>query len=139
MTIDGEVIPFKMLAEEGVAEVNGFVSSLVEEVEAGLDDDQVLELFHSQGLLDRVRAGARKWQMLGVSVGSVAKCETAVTRLEAVLTSLGVDSVNSLCADGDRTRNSLVNREKTSVLVGARHTVRGFDCRGREGEAIAVG
>ena len=103
-----------MLAEEGVAEVNGFVSRLVED-EARLDDDQVLELFHSQGLLDRVRAGARKWQMLGVSVGSVAeKCETAVARLEAVLTSLGVASANSLCADGDPTRNSLVNREKTS-------------------------
>ena len=73
MTIDGEVIPFKMLAEEGVAEVNGIVSRLVEEVEARLDDDQVLELFHSQCLLDWVRAGARKWQMLGVSVGSVAE------------------------------------------------------------------
>ena len=36
MTIDGEVIPFKMLAEEGVAEVNGFLSRLVEEVEARL-------------------------------------------------------------------------------------------------------
>ena len=82
VTIDGEVIPFKMLAEEGVSEVNGFVSRLVEEVEARLDDDQVLELFHSQGLLHQVRAGARKWQMLGVSVGSVAeKCETAVPRL----------------------------------------------------------
>ena len=115
MTIDGEVIPFKMLAEEGVSEVNGIVSRLVEEVEARLDDDQVLELFHSQGLLDRVRAGARTWQMLGVSVGSVAeKCGTAVARLEAVLTLLGVDSVNSLGADGDRTRNSLVNGEKTS-------------------------
>ena len=102
MTIDGAAIPFKMLAEKGVAEVNGFVSRLVEEVEARLDDDQVLELFHSLGLLDRVRAGARKWQMLGVSVGSVAeKCETTVARLEAVLTLLGVDSVNSLCADGD--------------------------------------
>ena len=55
------------------------------------------------------------WQMLGVSVGSVAeKCESAVARLEAVLTLLGVDSVNSLCADGDPTRNSPVNREKTS-------------------------
>ena len=74
----------------------------MEEVEARLDDDQVLELFHSQGLLDRVRAGARKWQMLGVSVGSVAeKCETAVARLEAVLTLLSVASEKSLCADGD--------------------------------------
>ena len=102
MTIDGAAIPFKMLAEEGVAEVNGFVSRIVEEVEARLDDDQVLELFHSQGLLHQVRAGARKWQVLGVSVDGVEeKCEAAVTRLEAVLTSLGVDSVNSLCADGD--------------------------------------
>ena len=57
MKTEREVNPFKMLAEEGVAGVNGFVSSLVEEVEARLDDDQVLELFHSQGLLDQVRAG----------------------------------------------------------------------------------
>ena len=105
----------------------------------------MLELCHSQGLLDRVRAGARKWQMLGVSVGSVAeKCETAVARLGAVLTSLGVDSVNSICVDGDQTRNSLVNREKTSEqrpasFLGARHTIRGFDCRGSENEAIVVG
>ena len=55
MTIDGAAILFKMLAEKGVAEVNGFVSRIVEEVEARLDDDQVLELFHSQGLLHRVR------------------------------------------------------------------------------------
>ena len=58
MTIDCAAIPFKMLAEKGVAD-NGFVSRIVEEVEARLDDDQVLELFHSQGLLHRVRAGAR--------------------------------------------------------------------------------
>ena len=102
MTIDGEVIPFKMLADEGVAEVNGIVSRLVEEVEARLDDDQVLELFYSQGLLDRVRPGARKWQLLGVSVDGIEEnCEAAVTRLEAVLTLLSVDSEKSLCADGD--------------------------------------
>ena len=125
MTVDGEVIPFKMLAEEGVAEVNGFVSSLVEEVEARLDDDQVLELFHSQGLLHQVRAGVRKWQMLGVSVGSVAeKCETAVdTSGSRAHFAWRVDSVNSFCAHGARTRNSSRKprkdqRAKTSVLEG---------------------
>ena len=144
VTIDGAAILFKMLAEKGVAEVNGFVSRIVKEVEARLDD-QVLELFHSQGLLHRVRAGARKWQMLGVSVGSVAeKWETAVARLEAVLTLLGVDSVNSLCADGDPdpkqfTKPRKDQRAKTSVLVGVCHTVRGVGCRGRTREAGAVG
>ena len=32
VTIDGEVIPFEMLAKEGVSEVNGFVSRVVGEV-----------------------------------------------------------------------------------------------------------
>ena len=66
------------------------------------------------GALSLTGSSGHKWQMLGVSVISVAeKCETAVARLKAVLTSLGVDSVNSLRAHGDRTRNSLVN-EKAS-------------------------
>ena len=92
-----------------------------------------------------MRAGARKWQMLGVSVGSVAeKCETAVARLEAVLTLLGVDSVNSLCPDGDPDPKQFRKprkdqRAKTSVLVGVCHTVRGVGCRGRTREAGAVG
>ena len=87
MTTEHEVNHFEMLAEKGVAEVIRFVSRLVDEIEATLDDDQVLELFHSQGLLHQVRAGARKWQVLGVSVDGFEEwCEVAVTRLEAVLT-----------------------------------------------------
>ena len=143
MKTEREVNPFKMLAEEGVAGVNGFVSSLVEEVDARLDYDDVSELFHSQGALDQVRAGARKWQVLGVSVDGVEeKCEAAVTSLEAVLFVLSGAAVQSLCAGRrpwEGTRNSPGHRAKTSVLVGARHTVRGFDCRGREREATAVG
>ena len=73
MKTEREVNPFKMLAEEGVAGVNGFVSSLVEGVEARLDYDDVSELIHSQGLLDRVRPGARKWQLLSVSVDGMRR------------------------------------------------------------------
>ena len=113
MTTEHEMNPFKMLAEEGVAEVNGFVSRLVGEVDARLGDDQVLELFYSQGLLDRVRPGARKWQLLGVFIDGIEEnCEVAVTRLEAVLTLLSVDSEKSLCRTATLGRNPKQSRQR---------------------------
>ena len=142
MTIDGEVNPFKMLAEEGVAEVNPFLSSLVEGVEARLDYDDVSELFHSQGALDQVRAGARKWHVLGVSVDGVEeKCEAAVTRLEAVLFVLSGAAVKSLCADGDpgKEPETVQDTEQRPTSLWERAAQFDFGCRGREREATAVG
>ena len=63
-----EVDRFKVLAEEGVAEINGFASGLVEGAEARLDNGDVSELFHLRGVLDWVRTSARVWLMLGFSV-----------------------------------------------------------------------
>ena len=143
MKTEREVNPFKMLAEEGVAGVNGFVSSLVEGVEARLDYDDVSELFHSQGALDQVRAGARKWQVLGVSVDGVEeKCEAAVTRLEAVLFVLSGAAVQSLCADGDpgeEPETVQYTEQRPASFRERGHRVRGAGCHGREREATAVG
>ena len=51
----------------------------------------------------RVRTGARKWQVLSVSVDGVEeKCEAAVTRLEAVLTTATATAAGALRGDDGR-------------------------------------
>ena len=65
--------PSKHLAEQGVAEVSAFVSPLMREVAARVDDVWVLELCHSQVLLARVHRGVRTWWRLGGSPAMTAR------------------------------------------------------------------